>query len=138
MDDICVTYWEGDAHFSLNYPSAFALCDLNNLRKLLEKMVKGAKVWVYAERGIESLRAVQDTVEALKRYTAETEKAWADASRAFQKEFRDPRNYCGELKKSIKKENEHLVMVMKACKHSHERAVKIQHYFDELRDRYGM
>lgn len=131
MDNTTVYFKYDTAKFSLHYPKALTDMTQASLKKLFKYMVS----WYDREANAEAIRK---TTASLQDLVVETKELWHTRSVEYQNGYVDTKFNAttATAKKRLEANNKKLLTAVKSAKAKHERAVKLQTYFNEIKDQY--
>lgn len=125
----------GSCYMTLNIPEAMLQMPISDLRKFFRYM--DIDRWRNEEAFKQFFSAIPDVLEGLKAQ-------WEDASRTFQKEYRDPRfdshgNYRSDKveRAKVKAANDKLYAAVKEAKRKYTAFEKKKARLEELKKLYG-
>lgn len=131
MDNTTVYFKYDTAKFSLHYPKALTDMTQASLKKLFKYMVS----WYDREANAEAIRK---TTASLQDLVVETKELWHTRSVEYQNGYVDTKFNAttATAKKRLEANNKKLLTAVKSAKAKHERAVKLQTYFNEIKVQY--
>lgn len=131
MDNTTVYFKYDTAKFSLHYPKALTDMTQASLKKLFKYMVS----WYDREANAEAIRK---TTASLQDLVVETKELWHKRSVEYQNGYVDTKFNAttAMAKKRLEANNKKLLTAVKSAKAKHERAVKLQTYFNEIKVQY--
>ena len=132
MDNTVVVFDMDRCHMELNCPYFIQKMTLANLKKVFDLMCKQS--WRNPEAIATTERYIQLCIE-------EARQEWHEASVKYQNEWVDVKfhyEWTQNQKQCAERENKKLINAVKSKKRAHDRLLKIQTVFSEIKNKYSV
>lgn len=129
MDRSEIKIEAGKCHILLSIPAYFDECTIPKMKRM----------FVLIHRyNYQNEQAIKDLESCMKSYSDELNAIWGVESKAYQRNYRDPRDArTKELAYPIKNNNEKLLNKVKRAKRQYDRFQKIIGYWNDIKVKYS-